>query len=500
MNAAMKRVGLLALAIFLAAGGGLGEAAVTSAAPSPGISDASGAAGTPLRLSLSGSVGMALATDESIEAAEAGKDTAKWQLSAARRAAGFQVNWRSGASHIGGMNYEAARKRYREGLSPDAYTNSFTNNFSAEFPLYTGGRVENTIEARHHGLSSADLRLENTKQTVKYQTTEAYFNVLQQKNLVEVAASAVRMSGEQLSLIEAQFSEGAVAKADVLQMQVQLANYRQSLVTAEGALDVARKTLLDCVGLPHDTAFETTDRFSYEPYSLTLPACLDYALENRPDAAAAQYAVKQAEAQKEAAKSGYRPTLSAVASKSVADEKAFRHDRSEAWEAGLSLSWSVFDNMVTAANVNAAKSEADRAQAEAELLLRNVRLQTESAYIRMKAAETNIQTAAAAIKQAENRYTIAQVRYEEGVDILLAVTDAQEKLTQARTNYCTALYEYNLNKAALEKAMGVPVDMDVPRYVAARDEGKSEPRALDEAALHPGQNETPGGSSPGEKE
>ena len=42
--------------------------------------------------------------------------------------------------------------------------------------------------------------------------------------------------------------------------------------------------------------------------------------------------------------------------------------------------------------------------------------------------------------QAEESYKIAQVRYEESVDILLSVTDAQEKLTQARTNYYTALY------------------------------------------------------------
>ena len=64
------------------------------------------------------------------------------------------------------------------------------------------------------------------------------------------------------------------------------------------------------------------------------------------------------------------------------------------------------------------------------------------------------------------------------------MTDAQDKLIQARTNYYTALFEYNLNKAALAKAMGIPVDMDVPRYVAARDKGKSEPRALDEASIH----------------
>ncbi len=438
-------------------------------------------------LSLSESVRMALESDESIGAAEAGKDTAKWQLSAARRASGLSFSWRSTATTIGGRNYLSARRNYHMGRTNDPYEYSYTNALSAEFPLYTGGRIENTIAARRHGLSAADLTLEDTKQSVKYQTTEAYYNVLQRKNLMDVAESAVRMSGEQLRLIEAQYSEGAVAKSDVLQMQVQLANYRQGLVNAEGAFSVARKTLAAYVGLPRDTAIEATDTFSYEPFSMTLTECLEFAMEHRPDAAAARYAVRQAEAQKEVAKSGYRPTLSAVASTNIADKDPFRRERSDAWEAGLSLSWSLFDNMVTHANVNAAKSTAERAEAEAELVDRNVRIQTESAYIQMKAAERNIQSAAEAVKQAEERHMIAQVRYEEGVDILLSVTDAQEKLTQARTNYCTALFEYNLYKAALAKAMGVPVDMDVVRYVAATDEGKSEPRAFSEASLHPTQ-------------
>ena len=464
-----KQAARLAAAICFVAAGALVEAAVP--------------------LTLSESVDMALSRDESIDAAEAGKNTAKWQLSAARRASGFNIGWKSSATTIGGANYLQARQYYHMGYTDDPYEYSYSNAFSAEFPLYTGGRIENTIEARRHSLSSADLALENTKQTVRYQTTEAYYNVLQGKNLVKVAESAVRMSSEQLRLIEAQFSEGAVAKSDVLQMQVQLANYRQELVRAVGSLSVAEKNLLAFVGLPRDTEIETTDVFSYEPFPMMLPECEAFALKNRPDAAAAMYTVKSAEAQKNAAKAGYRPTLSAVASTNIGGKDPFHRDRNDAWEAGLSLSWTIFDNMVTAANVNAAKSTAERAQAEAELLLRNVRLQTESAYLKMKAAEENIQSAAEAIEQAEKRYTIAEVRYQEGVDILLAVTDAQDKLIQARTNYYTALYEYNLNKAALAKAMGVPVDIDVPRYVAARDEGKSEPKALDEASIQTGKNQ-----------
>ena len=225
-------------------------------------------------LSLSESVDMALSRDESIAAAEARKGTAKWQLSAARRAQGFNIGWRSNVRRIGGADYQEQRAWYRLGQTDDAYDRSFTNSVSAEFPLYTGGRIENTIEARHHGLSAADLALENAKQTVKYQTVEAYYNVLQQKNLVDVARSAVQTSDKQLALISAQFSEGAVARSDVLQMQVQLANYRQNLVTAEGALAVAKRTLLTYVGLPRETDIEMTDAFSYTPFVMELPDCI----------------------------------------------------------------------------------------------------------------------------------------------------------------------------------------------------------------------------------
>ncbi len=103
----------------------------------------------------------------------------------------------------------------------------------------------------------------------------------------------------------------------------------------------------------------------------------------------------------------------------------------------------------------------------------------------MKAAKTNIQSTHAAVSLAEESYEIAKVRYEEGVDILLTVTDAQEKLTRAQSNYYTALYQYNLYRATLEKAMGVPVGLDVPAYVASVDRGEPADKALEEAAAVP---------------
>lgn len=136
---------------------------------------------------------------------------------------------------------------------------------------------------------------------------------------------------------------------------------------------------------------------------------------------------------------------------------------------------------MTRANVGSAKAAIEQYEAEARRVKKNIVLETSSAYTEMKAAEANIREAAASVAKAEESYMIAQVRYEEGVDILLSVADAQERLTQARSNYCTALYQYNLYRAALEKAMGMPVGFDAAVYDEAAQMGASADKALEQA-------------------
>ena len=439
-------------------------------------------------LSLAQSIEMALENDESIEAAEFSRENAKWSLSSAPKAEKIggrdyhdrnEMHKRYG--NKGSYVFDEYTGRYSFMSGSTAYHNTFSNSFSVSIPIYSGGRLENSIKSRKFSLNAADLSLENTKQTVKFETIQAYYNVLQQENNVNISKSAVNMANEQLNLIQIQFEEGATAYADVLQMEVQMANYKNSLTSAQCNLDVAKERLLSIIGMPSDTEIELTDDFFFVPYPQSVDACLNFALDNRPDLAEALYSVKRAEANVSAEKSGMRPSITGTASKNIVANGAFKDERSSTWEAGISLSWSIFDNQVTSANVHAAQAEVDRLKKNAEAVSKRVKLEVRNAYTQMKAAETKMNSAKVAVSQAEESYKIAQIRYEEGVDILLSVTDAQDKLTQARTNYFNALYEYNLYKSQLEKAMGLPVGLYVPIYVQAAQDGKSAQKALEAA-------------------
>ena len=425
-------------------------------------------------LGLEDAIQMAFETNRSLKQSIANVDAARWNLSTARRQQGPTLVWQGTANRIGGDTYKA--QKYDDYL--------YGNELQSGYSLDTTGKLKHNRRSAGYGLNAADLTLENTKQAVKLQTTQAYYQLLEYRNLIEVNQEAVDTLQEHLNNVNAQYRVGTVAKSDVLASEVQLANSQQSLVNAQNNYDVAMATLNNIIGLPSDTLLNVKDSLQYTPYDLNLDDCTVYALDNRPDGIVADYEVEQAKESVEMAKAGYRPDVSAALTKTIAGDNEFDHDRAEQWTAGFTASWNIFDNGVTQSSIETAKAALRAKEEAAAASKEQIQLDVRQQYLSLLAAEKNIHTTSKAVEQAEEDYKIAQVRYSAGVDTNLAVMDAQEKLTSARTNYYTALYNYNTSKAALDKAMGIPVDIDVPRYVAEQQAGDTRNKTLDASLLH----------------
>ena len=455
-------------------------------------------------LSLDEAIALALKNNRLIEQSAEEREAARWNLSAVRRSAGPTLSWTSTNYHVGGRyyrrHYRSSRDNARARSDMDAalygvdddlnislypnYNYENSNTFNLRMNLYTGGRAENQRESARYSLNAADLSLENSRQTVKYRASAAYFQVLQRASMVDVQQQALELLQEHLRNVTIQYEVGTVAKSDVLSTSVQLANTKQSLNTAQGNYQTAVAQLNNVLGLPIDTDLVASSRIDFVHYQLTEAQCLEYALAHRPDGIAAAYAVRRAEADTNAAKSGYRPTITAVAQGSLSGENFLGSNHGdERWAVGLEMSWNIFDNGVTSAQVHQHQAAERRAESQAREQLETIQLEVHSAYIALKTAELNIETTAAAVAQAEEEFSIAQVRYVEGVDTNLNVMNAQEKVVETRNNYYTALYTYNTSRAQLEKAMGVPVAIDALRYDNAVQEGKSSAKSLEAAAV-----------------
>ena len=123
----------------------------------------------------------------------------------------------------------------------------------------------------------------------------------------------------------------------------------------------------------------------------------------------------------------------------------------------MTTTWNVFDNNVTRAQIKQAEVAMMKTMEQEQQKKDSIQLEVRQAYLNMNEAEQRIQTSQVSVEKAQEDFKIAQVRYSAGVGTNLDVIDAQVALTSAQTNYIQSLYDYNISKANLDKAMGVGI-------------------------------------------
>ena len=235
-----------------------------------------------------------------------------------------------------------------------------------------------------------------------------------------------------------------------------MANSQQDLIKAQNAYDVAVASLNNVVGLPLETQTIVDDELAHSDYVKSLEDCIDFSSRHQPMIIQAAKAVEAARGGVMAARSGYLPSVSVSAGYGWGDRE-FPGDEKSSWSVSATLNFTVFDSNITRGRVDSAQGALAQREASYRQTRDNVFLAVRSSYLRLREAEKRIGTASVTVETAEEDYKIALVRYQAGVGTNTDVLDAQVALTQAKTNYVQALYDYNTSWADLENDMGVPV-------------------------------------------
>ena len=404
----------------------------------------------PIELSLDDSITLALKTNPSINIANSGREKSYWAVGQAKAGKGFS------------LDFTHSDKRYN---TPPSYLNSYTkyyyytkfdNSLSLSLPIYTGGKLESQIDQAKLNLKVSDLNIDATKQQLKQSVTTYYFNVLQCRNALEVSQGTVANYLGHLKNVEAQFNAGTIPKVDVLASEVSLANAQNSLIKAQNNYTLAIANLNNVIGLSLDSEIKLKEDLKYEQYALTLKDCEKYALLKRPEMAQYQAKIAIAQDDDKIAKSGYRPTVTLAATEDWYDKDLIGSSHNN-WLVGLTASFNLFDSGLISSKVNQSKASLEMVQEQARQARDTILLEVRQYYLSMYEAEERIDTSKVAVDQAKESLRIAELRYAAGVGTNIDVLDALLAQNTAKTNYIQALYDYNTNKAQLDKAMGIGV-------------------------------------------
>lgn len=140
---------------------------------------------------------------------------------------------------------------YNWGKTIDRYTNSFandrvrTNNFwvGSEVSLYEGGRKRNTLQQTALDEEAARKGLEASRNDVRTEVVRGYLNVLGLRERIRVAEAQVANSRDQISRSQALVDAGRIARAELLDINAQLANEEYTLTDLQNQAEQAMLTL-----------------------------------------------------------------------------------------------------------------------------------------------------------------------------------------------------------------------------------------------------------------
>lgn len=416
-------------------------------------------AGETVALNLDDAMLRAFQTNPTVSIAQYELDSARASYNAARQSRGVSIT----ASHTtqrGGYDDNIVKKTDATGAWTGEYWkgigNSHSNGLTASLPIFTGGKLKGTIKQAKANYQYNQVGVQRTYNEMRSTVTDGYFTMLQADNMQKLSAESVARLEDHLKNVQAQYDVGVVAKVDVLRSQVELANAKQTLIQAENSYQVAEANMNKIVGLPMDTNLKLDNLLVYNAYDQNMDDCLAYAAEHRPELMQAQYNVDAAKGALMVARSGHMPQVAASASQSWSDTN-WPGDEKGNWGVGVNVSMNVFDTGVTLSKIHGAEADLKKAEETYRNTVDSVNLDVRSNYLGLREAEKRISTTKLAVEQADEDYRIAQLRYMSGVGTNTDVLDAQVALTQAKTNYTQALYDYNTSKTALETSIGVPM-------------------------------------------
>ena len=335
---------------------------------------------------------------------------------------------------------------------PDMGLNYYTFSLSLTQPLYTGGKLTALNKQAKANKEQAEHELANAKLALILNVKSAYYTILQAQRMEQTLREAVADMQNHLHEANLAYKAGVVAKLDVVQAEVKLADLQQKLLTAQNGVALAKKTFNFILGIELEKEYTFVEDLKKDPFPLEMAACKELALANRPEIHALKAKEEMARQAVAIVRSAQKPLVAFIVNAEQQDTKITNAESSLNFN--LVAQYKLYDGGLIKNQIAEAEDNLKTVQTAENLLDQGIMLEVEQAYRNLQNALESIQVAVKSLASAEETLRMAQVSYKAGLCTSLERIDAEVGLTQAQNNYTQALASYNIALARLEKAIG----------------------------------------------
>lgn len=331
----------------------------------------------------------------------------------------------------------------------------FEMPFDATWVPDLWGRVRNTVRAQAAAAQASEADLENVRLTANAEVAVDYFQLRGQDDLKQLLDSTVIAFQESLNLTKALYETGIDSDEAVAQAETQL----ESTQAQDTNLGIMRAqfehAIAMLVGQPASSFAIPGEPLKSNPPAIPfgVPSQL---LERRPDIAANERLMEQANAQIGVAVAAYYPTvtLSAAAGFESHSFTSWFTWPSRFFSVGPSLSETIYDGGLRRATVQQFRAQYDETVANYRETVLTAFQQVEDNLAALRLLSIEIQQQDAAVKSAERNLKVATDRYKLGIDPYLNVLTAQTSLLSNKQTAVNLRIQQMTSSVQLVEALG----------------------------------------------
>jgi outer membrane protein TolC len=405
------------------------------------------------------------------------------------------------------MNYGAGST-----VTQKQYSNSYSASVS--LPIDVFGQLKSaTNQAELQDIASR-LNVLSVQNSTVLSVKSAFYDVLRDKALVQVAESDLKNAQANLYDAKQRLEAGTTTRYDVVSAESTVASSVQSLVSAKNTLAIAFSSLNNAIGVDIDTPLDITTEGAVQvpaelgvnladittgalpepppentlkdvkpgeligdngveraseiqnfvvsgskPLGAEYDTLLKEAIRSRPEILEEDANVAAARKGIYVARKSGMPSLSAGYSYDYTPT-SITSSGVHTGETTLTLSIPLYDSGYVAGKVTQARGSLSSAETARRKQIDSVTLEVRKAYMNLQEGLESLKSARVELAKADEGYRVARLRYSTGVTSssysspILELSDAQKTLSTAQKDYVNALYDYNNDSSSLEKALG----------------------------------------------
>ena len=326
-------------------------------------------------------------------------------------------------------------------------------------PIFTGFKVLNGYKIASYSAKAEKYGYQKSKSELIFDVKKSYYGVLKAEQFLKAINESVALLKAHIDDLTRMYKVGLLTKNELLKAKVQLSDIEVTKIKAENIVKIARTAFCNVIGIPLDSNIHLKPELDAESiYQLKhIPAesAVAQALENRPELKQMDLNLKIGKKLVSLARSEYLPNIILVVNYNYKrPNREYENKFYKSWDVSLVAQFNIFDWGSTHYKIANSKHQYMQMEEGKASLKNGIILEVTQACFELEEARKRVLATQKSVQQAEENYRVTDEKFKQGMATNTDLLDANTMLTQAKINHITALADYKIAQAKLEKVIG----------------------------------------------